>query len=265
MNKALFLRELRAQWKLAALFAAVLSLYIGMIIRLFDPDLGRGIAALSSAMPQLFAAFGMMGPVGTLTQFMANYLYGFLLVVLPMLMILILCVRLLARYVDSGAMACLLATPASRAQIVRTQGSVLLLFVAALQVYVTALGAICAQVMFPGALDGWAFLRLNAATLGLHVFLYGICFFPACVFDRIRNASGIPGALLIAFVLLQMLAQMGEKLDFLRFLTPLTLYDPDGILAGKDGAAVGAAVLALSGLALMHAGVECFKRRDLPL
>ena len=41
MNKTLFAKELRASLFVSGIIAAVLALYIGMIISMFDPELGE--------------------------------------------------------------------------------------------------------------------------------------------------------------------------------------------------------------------------------
>ena len=57
----------------------------------------------------------------TMLDFVANYLYGFILIAIPMLCLVLIAVRLVARYVDQGSMAYLLATPNTRGTIVTTQ------------------------------------------------------------------------------------------------------------------------------------------------
>ena len=105
MSGALLKKELRANGPLAAIFLGVVTLYGSMITSMFDPKLGDSLNIMMESMPELFAAFGMSNPGASLTQFLANYLYGFLLIALPLVMILLLVQRLLVRYTDRGAMA----------------------------------------------------------------------------------------------------------------------------------------------------------------
>ena len=97
MSLTLFRREVRAHWVLALVFAAVMTLYGSMIVSMFDPKLGESLAMMAESMPQIFAAFNMTDPGATLTEFLANYLYGFLFIVLPMVAILILAAGLAAQ------------------------------------------------------------------------------------------------------------------------------------------------------------------------
>lgn len=265
MSGVLLRREIRANYKLTLIFMAVLSVYSGMIVSMFDPALGESLAAMAQSMPQLFAAFGMLDAGTTLLEFLSNYLYGFLFIVFPMVFLILLAGRLVARYVDRGSMAWLLAGPHTRRSIALTQAGVMLLGCLILVAFVTALCLGCTQAMFPGELDVSAFLLLNAGLLGLLVFLGGVCFFFSCLWSDSKYASGCGAGLCIFFVLVQMLSQVGEKLEVLRFATPLTLFNTDALIA-KDSAAVWQfCVLYAAGLLLYGAGTAVFCKKDLAL
>ena len=121
MSLPLLRRELRANYKMILLFLAVITLYSTVIIAMYDPKLGASLDLMAESMPELFAAFGMTNAGATMLDFVANYLYGFILIAIPMLCLVLIAVRLVARYVDQGSMAYLLATPNTRGTIVTTQ------------------------------------------------------------------------------------------------------------------------------------------------
>lgn len=114
MSLPLLRRELRANYKMILLFLAVITLYSTVIIAMYDPKLGASLDLMAESMPELFAAFGMTNAGATMLDFVANYLYGFILIAIPMLCLVLIAVRLVARYVDQGSMAYLLATPNTR-------------------------------------------------------------------------------------------------------------------------------------------------------
>lgn len=262
MIGTLFRREWRINYKIVLIFCGIFTLYTGVIISMFDPEMGGSLQLMMESMPELFSAFGMNTPGATLLEFLANYLYGFLLICLPLVMILFLSSRLMARYIDRGSMACLLATPHSRTSIALTQAVVLAMCVLAAVVYETLCGLVLSEVMFPGELDGGQFVWLNFCLLGMLEFLAGLCFCSACSFQESRWAIGVGAGLCIVFVLLQMLGQMDESWEFLLYLTPLTLFDPKAISAG-DGALWQIAVLFVGSLVLYGGGIGIFSRRDL--
>ena len=176
MSGALLKKELRANGLLAVIFLGVVTLYGSMITSMFDPKLGDSLNTMMESMPELFAAFGMSNPGASLTQFLANYLYGFLLVALPLVMILILVQRLLVRYMERGAMAWLLASPVPRWKLAVTQAFVLVAAVVLLVGYMTGLCGGLAEVLFPGELEFDRFALVNLGDLGLLLFFAGLCF-----------------------------------------------------------------------------------------
>ena len=87
MSVALFARELRGSLPALLVITAVLALYIVSIAYMFDPEVAHNLDAVMAAMPDLFAAFGMANMSTNMTDFMLNYLYGFLFTWVPLLQI----------------------------------------------------------------------------------------------------------------------------------------------------------------------------------
>lgn len=265
MNKTLFAKELRSNLFVSAIIAAVLALYIGMVVAMYDPKLGESLDAMMQSMPEVFAAFGMSTQATTLLEFMLNYLYGFLLTVYILVLILVMAYRLMVRYLDRGAMAYLLATPNSRACIALTMAGVMVAVLVGLAVLVTALEWGFAEAFFPGDLDVQALLQVNAGLLALWLAAAGLCFLSACLFSNSSAALWSGGGLCILFFLMQMVSQIGDKFEFLKNVNPLTLFDYYGLAAGDASAVGGTAVLAASAAVLFAAAVGVFGRRDLSI
>ena len=167
MNRTLFAKELRANLFVSAIIAAVLAMYIGTIVAMYDPKLGKSLDAMMQSMPELFAAFGMSMQATTLLEFMLNYLYGFLLTIFILVLILVMANKLMVRYLDRGAMAYLLATPNSRTRIACTMIGVMVAVLVGLCALVTALEAGFAEALFPGDLDVQALVQVNLGLLAL--------------------------------------------------------------------------------------------------
>ena len=257
-------REIKRNIPLLAIFAGILTLFASVILTMYDPELGESLAMMKDAMPQLFAAFGMSDPGTTLAEFLANYLYGFLFLALPLIMIILLTNRLLAGYLDRGTMAWLLATPRPRRQIAASQA---LFLIGAILVAVLYAGGLCALLsafMYPGDLAFLPFLRLNLSLAALLSLLGSLCFGGVCALPDSRQGLAAGGGLCVLFMLLQMLSQAGEKWEWLQYLTPLTAFD-SAALARGEGSMWPALVLFMTALALYAAGVGIFTRRDLCL
>lgn len=263
MNKTLFAKELRANLFVFGIVFAVLVMYIAVIVSMFDPELGQSLDMMMASMPDLFAAFGMATQATTLTDFMLNYLYGFLLTIFPFVLIVIMANKLMVRYLDRGTMSYLLATPNSRTRIAATLAGVMVALLVALAALATLAEMGCAELMFPGDLDIPGLLRTNAGMLALWVFLAGMCFLSACLFSNASAALWVGGGAGILFFLMQMVSQVGDKFAFLKNVNPLTLFDYYGLAAADASATGGAIALAVMGVALFAVAVAVFDRRDL--
>ena len=128
MSLPLYRQGLRSCYKIVLVVMAVLTLYVTVIITMFDPKFGAALDLLATAMPQLMAMVGMTAAGGSLAGFMASYLYGFVIPIFPMISSILIAMRLVSRLVDRGSMAYLLAAPHTRGCVVRTQLSVCLLY-----------------------------------------------------------------------------------------------------------------------------------------
>lgn len=265
MNFTLLKKEIKSNWLLLVIFLGVLSVYGGMITMMFDPKMGDSLKAMADSMPDLFAAFGMLNVGTTLLEFVSGYLYGVLFIAFPGVFIIILTNRLAARYVDNGSMAYLLAAPVKRRRIMLTQAAFLLLCLIVLVGFVTGLILAFGEMLFPDELDIPAFLRLNAGLLGLLIFFGGACFCASCFFNESKTASAIGTGVVVYSLLMQMLSRVGERFEFLKYATPLTLFDVDGLCAGDAKAWLGCAALYAAGIACTVIGIVRFDRRDLPL
>lgn len=148
----LFKHELRFCLFPTFIIAAVVILYACVIIGMYDPELGESLALIRDAMPELFAAFGMADQGTTLLEFVVNYLYGFLLVVLPLILVAVLASRLVVRHIERGSISYLLAQPIGRTRLMLSQAGVLAFCLVLLMVVLTAFELVAARAMFPGEL-----------------------------------------------------------------------------------------------------------------
>ena len=265
MSIPLLKTELKSNRKIILLFLAVVTLYAGIITVLYDPKLGAGINELAKSMPQFFAAFGMENPGTTLLDFLNNYLYGFILILIPFIYIIVMCYKLVAKYIDKGSMAYLLNTHYSRTQIIFTQFIVLLTGLLILICYAAGLIIFISNLIFRGELEITKFLLVNLGLLVLEIFLSALCFMFACLCDELKFSVGLGAGLGMAFFLIQMLSQVSDTIEFLKYLTPFTLFDPENIIRYEAESFIHLGVLLISAAVFMIITIEGFKKRDLSL
>jgi ABC-2 type transport system permease protein len=265
INRTLYARGMRGSVRTLVIFSAALAMYFLIIVTMYDPEIGSALIEFERAMPEMMAIVGMSPQAGTLASFLAAYLYGFLVPVVPMVYTILAASRLIARHIDTGSMAYLLAAPVKRRTVAFTQAAVMATGIVALIALCTLLGIGASEASFPGALAMGGFLRMNLGALGLHLLIGGICFFCGCAFDDARRAVGLGAGIPAAAFIVRMLANAGGKLHGARYATFFTLFDADGLVAGDAGAVWGMVALFAGAAALFALGGWRFTRRDLHL
>ena len=85
ISMTLYKREMKGSVKLLVIFGAVITLYVSIIISMYDPEMMKMLDGFVDAMPELMAAVGMKANAADLLGFMVSYLYGFILLVFPIL------------------------------------------------------------------------------------------------------------------------------------------------------------------------------------
>ncbi|EDM98846.1 hypothetical protein BACCAP_03648 [Pseudoflavonifractor capillosus ATCC 29799] len=265
INLTLYKKELKSSWKLLVIIAGVLTLYITMIIGMFDPEMADALKQFEELMPEVMAAVGMTGTGDTLAGFMISYLYGMLMLVFPMVYTIIRSNGLVAKYVDRGSMASLLAAPVHRTTVALTQLAALFTGIFLLLAYCTALELATAQALFPGELAAAELLRLNVGLLFLQLFIGGFCFLCSCAFQDTRYSLAFGAGVPVLMYVVQMLANMGGKLENMKYATIFSLYQAEGLVSGESGAWLCAAILLAGAVLLSALAVTVFRRKDLHL
>lgn len=265
LNKTLLSHESKGSLIPMAIFCAVLTMYSITICVMYDPKLGESLAIMMDSMPGIFSAFGMAEVSTTLLDFIINYLYGFLFIAFPMIYIILSSSRLVSKYIENGSMTYLLSAPVKRRVIISTQCVVLHLSSIGIIIYSVAVCILASSLMFPGELDIANFLIANLGLIAVMVFFCGACFMFSCIFSESKHSTGCSAALCIGSLLIQMLANVGDKISFLKYLTPLTLFNPSGLASHEPLAFVGSGILLAAGIVMSAIGIKIFSRRNLSI
>lgn len=215
------------------------------------------------AMPEIMAAVGMSAGAASLLGFMVSYLYGFILLIFPMVFCILRGNGLIAKYIDKGSMVSLVAAPVKRRTVAFTQMAVLVSGILLLMIYSTALELVCASISFPGELNMAELLLLNGDLLCLHLFIGGICFLSSCLFSDSKYSIGFGAGIPALMYVLQMLANVGGEAEKIKYITFFTLFDPSGIVAKDNGAITGVFILLVGAIILYTFGIMIFSKKDL--
>lgn len=265
MNSTLYKTGIAGSWRLWIIFLAIMSMYIGVVISMFDPDLGSIMNELTAAMPEVMALFGMKETGGSLLEFMASYLYGMIFLVFPMVYTIMTANRLIAKHVDRGSMAYLLAAPVSRGKVASTQLLVLITGIVLLILVSAGVGAAAAAVMFPGQLDYTSYIRLNAGVLLTHLLIAGICYLSSCIFNDTKWSVAFGAGVPVLCYVIQMIANLGGHFENVKYATFFTLFSPSALIHGDQWVFPGMLILVALSLMLFAGAIAIFKRKDVPV
>lgn len=242
---------------------AVLCMYTIVIIYMYHPELSDMLSGYQQALPEMMAAVGMTGIATNLLEWMQVYLYGFIMLLFPLVFILIMVQKLLMGQMESGTLANLLATPNSRRKIICTQMVSMIIWMTLLLGMVTAVGIVSCEIMFPGELDVGRYLALNFSTLLLQIAVMGIVFLASCCVSDSKSFYLIGAGVPVLFFLIQMVSNMGEKLEKLKYATIYSLLPIEEILKENAVFPVQNIVLLVIAAVLFLLGAWRFRRRDL--
>lgn len=265
MNGTLFLYDIRQNRIMFVLILAISLMYFTVICGMYDPAGNEELARLASMKmsPQMLKAFGFEIEASTaLTPFLSAYLYGMLMLILPIVYSNTVASRLLAQHTDRGSMVFLLSSPVSRRSIALTQAVFLWSSMFLMILSVTVYAVFLCRIKFPGLLDTGNFMLLNLGLVCLMTLISGIGFAASSFFSRSGVAMATGLGIPLFFYIVKMAGDASESLSWLRNFTPFSLFDNVSIASGEiEG--ISLAVMAVSGLLLYFAGVFYFCRKDI--
>lgn len=265
MSLPLFKRNMISTVRVLFVLFCLMTMYTTVIIYMYDPKLSDMLNDYQQALPEMMKAVGMSGIATNLIEFIQIYLYGFIMTLFPMLVSIISVNRMLVHHVDTGSMATILATPNSRMKILFTDWIAVMINVTLVIVAITGVGIGYSEMQFPDELNIQRYLMLNLVLLLVHVALASIIFLAGCIFNDAKKyyffGAGIP----VLFFLFQMLANMGGKMENLKYCTIFTLFPVEEIVAGDSAGTGNLVALAAIAIVCSALGFVIFKKKDLPL
>ncbi len=266
MNPTLFKSNIKSNWIIFVFIFGMLMIYVSTSITMFNPENADAMEAMFDMMPEgMIKAFGFVGLGTDLTTYLAGYLYGFILIVFPIIYTIIAANNLVARHVDKGSMAYLLATPNTRVKVASTQALYLVASVALLMALITGVLIGLSEAMFPGLLETGRFILLNAVTLLILLVVAGISFLSSCIFNDTKTSLAFGAGIPILFVLFKMVADISEKVEFFKYFTLYTLLNTDKVLNDNEYVLTISLILIAASAVLYSLGVFIFNKKSLAI
>ncbi|PFG14645.1 ABC transporter permease subunit [Bacillus sp. es.036] len=268
MNITLYAKMLKVHAKSISSYAIGSALYLLLIIGIY-PSIADapGLNELMESMPESFlAAFGMEGGFQHVSDFIAGEYYGLLYVVILSIFCLMTASQLMARHIDRGSMAYILATPNSRKKIAFTQALVLITGLLIIGLTTALAGVIGTEILIEDKpFEAMTFMNVNLVGILLFYVISGYSFLFSSMLNDERQALGISGLLTIVFYGMDLVGKMSDKLDWMVHLSLFSTFRPVEIARGSVDVWPTATFLFLLGTVLYAVAILIFSKRDLPL
>jgi len=251
INKTILKRYFMSNWRLLLIITATLCLFLLMMTFAYNQMMER-LAENPTPAPTL-----------DYTSFLANSFIGGMYLLLPMVFIIVVCNKVIASQVDKGALAMTLATKTTRNEVTITNLLGIIISLLAMFLVVFGVGLLASLGLNEGELIVLDFFKLLVGMLLLQLALSGICFFASCLFNTSAKSLALGAGLSIGFYVLNILSSIDQSVDFFKYFTIVTLYNPEDILALSF--IWEYLVLGFIAIAGYIGGVIVFKYKDLPL
>ncbi|ASN07144.1 ABC transporter permease subunit [Virgibacillus necropolis] len=268
MNGSLFVTMMKNNAKTVCSFTFGSMFYLVLIIWLYPYIADSKVFdTMFETLPEGYMkAFGLHAGISSLSGFVAGEYYGLLFIIILLIFCVTTATQLIARLVDRGSMAYLLASGLSRMKIALTQASVILICLTVIITLTTLTGVIGAELFIEeNNFATGSFIKLNIVTYLLFFVISGYCFLFSCLFNDEKRALAISGALSFIFFAVDMLAKVSDKLDWLQYFTVFSLFDATSIAEGNVDILPISISLGSAGILLYALAIIIFKKKDLPL
>ncbi|GIO70241.1 ABC transporter permease subunit [Paenibacillus cookii] len=270
MNAALYGQMLKNHLRTMTSYAFGSAFYILLMFWVY-PSMAtqtENLNTLIAAMPEgVSKAFSLENGFGSVESFISGEYYGLLFVLILSIFSITTSTQLMARLVDQGSMAYLLAAPTTRIKVAHTQAVVLLtgLFIISLVTTLAGYGGYALFIGDVGELDSGRFLLLNLGAFLLFFAVCGISFLVSAVANDEKRARGISGFIVFGFFSLNLAGKISDKLSWMQHVSLFSLFDTADIVNGTVHWTPVVLILLAVGFAGFAAGIVWFRKRNLLL
>ncbi|TCN25185.1 ABC transporter permease subunit [Mesobacillus foraminis] len=268
MNLALYKAMMKSHSKLLITYSCSVFLYLYLLVMTFPMFAeSQQLNDVLKGLPEsVQVAFGIQGNLSNVNDYMAMNFYNSLYLYILMAYAILTAIQLVSRFVDRGSMAYLLSSPVSRVQVINTQAMVLItgLFVVNLFTY---FGGYLGVLSFTdkNGFDMSIFTQMNLIVMLIFLVISAYSFLFSCLFNEEKLAMGASFGITILFYSLDLASKLSEEIDWLKYFTIFSLYQPQKISQGDYNVLSTSMILSIVAIVLFILSASLFKRRDLTL
>lgn len=265
MNWTIFKNTWKQNWKLVLIFLGVLCLYLGVIIGICDPNDMAEVAALYGSIESFLGPFGIdISAYTSPLNYTASTFFSILVMAFTMVFYVIQATALIAKPVDDTSIVCTLAAPVKRSELVLTRGVYLICAMAVLFLGILATGG--GVLASYGEFDFAAYCELVAFSYVLCTAVAMLSYFLSVAFCDSKLGVTTAVAVPMGLMVLAMVGSAGgEKLEWMKEITPFGWLDGVGIVTGEVETLGTGLGLAAAILVLLGASVWIFNKKRLPV
>jgi ABC-2 type transport system permease protein len=266
MNFALYKQMLKVHGKSMLSYSIGSSFYLLLIVGIYPSIAGsKEMEKLLQQMPeQWLKAFGLNTGMGNLTEFIAGEYYSLLFILILSIYCIMTANQLMARLIDRGSMAYLLATPNSRQKIAFTQAFVLLTGIVMIVLITTIAGIIGDEWLVSDySLDRTLFVKMNLVGLLLFFAISGYSFFFSAIVNDEKQALALSAGVTFLFYCCDLVGKLAEKVEWLRNISLFATFQPAEIAQGNAELLPVCILLFALGMISYIAAILIFSKRDL--
>jgi ABC-2 type transport system permease protein len=265
MSFTLFKASLKSNWIFILAVTLFILMYVSIAIAMYDPNAADKMKDMFDLMPEGFLkAFGFDKLGSDLTSYLTNYLYGFIMLIFPMIGSSVLANGLIAKHVDTGSMAYLLTTPNTRIKVVVTQA----IFLIASMTFIIAVNVGVALAMSEGSYGGMlnikGFMQLNLVAYLVAITVSGISFLASCIFGDTKMSLTFGTGLPILMFVAKMMSEISDKVENLKYASIYSVIKIERIITGDPSYVLTTSLILLGVIIILFvSSVFVFNKKSL--
>ncbi|MDD3129061.1 MAG: hypothetical protein PHF05_02470 [Candidatus Izemoplasmatales bacterium] len=266
MNKHLLFFNIKTNIIMFISFTGITLMYSAIATAMFDPESTALLQEFVDILPEpIINMMGFTNFGSELTGYLASYLYGFIFFLFPMIFMVMLGNKLMAKQIDDSSMAYLLTTPNSRVKIALTQSMTLLLNVISLILVNVVVIIIISEIAFPDQLNIGKFLGLNYILIGTLIITSALIFLISIYAGDYSKAVGLSSALVGYLFIMNMISKLSEDLDFFKYTTYLSLVDIDKVMNSNLFIFLAGSLSTIIGFGIYIISIHIFNKKSLTI